>query len=205
MRQFRHSVSTSLEYFSSLYSWLNRFRQRVVHNPYSQVLAGHHLSIRSTPRADRARKSPLTVEPVGWLIRNATRPVFHKGKLVTKRKKNLKRKRPVENAAAVKIRKTGGGLWPLFLDADSHSCLEKPPQKTLRLSHIYHRPYHYQSISNQSSFLKTIRGGCASIKKIPFLSGADGVVSKRSRSLLIYPRSAPFLFEFTNHPVCAAK
>src|SRR5215469_733458 len=171
MRQFRHSVSTSLEYFSSLYSWLNRFRQRVVHNPYSQVLAGHHLSIRPTPRADRARKSPLTVEPVGWLIRNATRPVFHKGKLVTKRKKNQKRKRACGKCRSYE--NPQNRRWPLaaFLDADSHSCLEKPPQKTLRLSHIYHRPYHYQSISNQSSFLKTIRGGCAINKKIPFLSG----------------------------------
>src|SRR5215471_9719046 len=161
MRQFRHSVSTSLKYFSILYLWLNRFRQRVVHNPYSQVLEGQHLSIRSTPRADRARKSPLTVEPVGWLIRNATRPVFpQRGNSLQKEKRTKKEKGPVENAAAMKIRKTGGGLWPLFLDADSHSCLEKPPQKTLRLSHIYHRPYHYQSISNQSSFLKTIRGGC---------------------------------------------
>ena len=42
------------------------------------------------------------------------------------------------------------------------------------------------------------RGGCAIKKTIPFLSGAAGVVSKRSRSLLI-------LFEITNHPVCAAK
>src|SRR5215467_8024211 len=49
------------------------------------------------------------------------------------------------------------------------------------------------------------RGGCAINKKIPFHCGADGVVSKRSRSLLIYARSAPFLFEFTNHPACAAK
>src|SRR5215468_12099051 len=33
-----------------------------------------------------------------------------------------------------------------------------------------------------------------------------GVVSKRSRSLLICPRSDPyFLLEITNHPVCAAK
>ena len=39
------------------------------------------------------------------------------------------------------------------------------------------------------------------------LSGADGVVSKRSRSLRINIREAHliFLLEFTNHPVCAAK
>ena len=34
------------------------------------------------------------------------------------------------------------------------------------------------------------RGGCAINKKIPFLSGADGVVNKRSRSLLIDIREA---------------
>ena len=51
------------------------------------------------------------------------------------------------------------------------------------------------------------RGGCAINKKIPFLSGADGVVNKRSRSLLIDIREAHlvFLFEFTNHPVYAAE
>jgi hypothetical protein len=54
-------------------------RQRVAHNPYSRVLEGHHLSIRPAPRADRARKSPLIVESIGVAIRNATRPVFHKG------------------------------------------------------------------------------------------------------------------------------
>src|SRR5262249_20875255 len=61
-------------------------RQRVAHNPYSQVLEGHHLSIRSAPRVDRARKSPLTVDAVGAAIRNATRPVFHKGNSSTKEK-----------------------------------------------------------------------------------------------------------------------
>src|SRR5215813_14257313 len=51
------------------------------------------------------------------------------------------------------------------------------------------------------------RGGCAIYKKIPFLSGADGVVSKRSRSLLMNIRVAHlnFLLEFTNRAVCAAK
>ncbi len=61
------------------------------HNPYSRVLEGHHLSIRSTSRTDRVRKSPLTVDSVGWLIRNATQPVFHKG-LAKKRKTNQKTK-----------------------------------------------------------------------------------------------------------------
>ncbi len=52
------------------------------HNPYSRVLEGHHLSIRSTSRTDRVRKSPPTVATVGWPIRNATRSGFPQGKLV---------------------------------------------------------------------------------------------------------------------------
>src|SRR5215475_14800061 len=57
-----------------------------------------------------------------------------------------------------------------------------------------------------SSFPSVFKEGWLRLsKKVPFLSGADRVVSKRSRSLLICPRSAPYLFEFTNHPVCAAK
>jgi hypothetical protein len=62
------------------------------HNPYSRVLEGHHLSIRSTSRTDRARKSPLTVDAIGWLIRNATRPVFHKGNSSKKEKRTKKEK-----------------------------------------------------------------------------------------------------------------
>src|SRR5262249_8623768 len=38
------------------------------------------------------------------------------------------------------------------------------------------------------------RGGCAISKKISFLSGADGVVSKRSRSLLMNIRVAHLNF-----------
>ena len=50
------------------------------------------------------------------------------------------------------------------------------------------------------------RGGWAINKRVPFLTGADGVVRKRSRSLLINIRVAHLiLLEFTNHPVCAAK
>src|SRR5215475_958069 len=57
-----------------------------------------------------------------------------------------------------------------------------------------------------SSFPSVFKEGWLRLnKKVPFLS-ADGVVSKRSRSLLRkHPRSAPYLLEFTNHPVCAAK
>src|SRR4029450_11506345 len=71
-----------------------------VRNPYSRVLEGHHLSIRPASRPDRARKSPPTVESVGWLIRNATRRVFHKGNPLQKEKRNKTEKRPVENDAA---------------------------------------------------------------------------------------------------------
>jgi len=119
-----------------------------VRNPYSRVLEGHHLSVRSTSRADRARKSPSTVDAVGWPIRSATQPVFHKGnpfkKEKEKRTKKEKEKRPVENAAAMEIRQIGG-LRRLLLDADSHSCLEKP-RKSTRLFHIYHRPDYDPSI-----------------------------------------------------------
>jgi hypothetical protein len=47
------------------------------------------------------------------------------------------------------------------------------------------------------------RRGARGIKP---LDAEGGVVSKRSRSLLIDARAAlPILFEITNHPVCAAK
>jgi hypothetical protein len=66
------------------------FRRRVAHNPYSRVLEGHHLSIRRAPRADRVRKSPSIVDPIGAAIRNATRPVFHKGNSLAKEKRTKK-------------------------------------------------------------------------------------------------------------------
>jgi hypothetical protein len=62
------------------------------HNPYSRVLEGHHLSIRPAPRADRARKSPSIVEPIGEPIRNATRTVFHNGNSSKKEKRTKKEK-----------------------------------------------------------------------------------------------------------------
>src|SRR5215510_5543716 len=50
------------------------------------------------------------------------------------------------------------------------------------------------------------RGGCAINKKIPFLSGADGVVSNFEQNM---ERYADIYMEatrpFTNHPVCAAE
>jgi hypothetical protein len=71
---------------------LKSFRRRVAHNPYSQVLKGHHLSICPALRADRVRKSGLTVDPVGLSIRNATRPGFPHRETHQKRKKNQKEK-----------------------------------------------------------------------------------------------------------------
>jgi hypothetical protein len=81
--------------------------------------------------ADRVRKSPLTVDAVGWTIRNATWPVFPEGKLL--KTKRPKRKRPVENAAAVEIDK---GCLRRFLLDDSHSSLNREK----RPIHSYHSP-----------------------------------------------------------------
>src|SRR5439155_14910531 len=67
-----------------------------VHNPYSRVLEGHHLSVRWTLRPDRARKSPSTVETVEWHVRNAIRPVFPEGNCY-KKKKNQKEKEACGN------------------------------------------------------------------------------------------------------------
>src|SRR5262245_5507193 len=61
-------------------------------NPYSRVLEGHQLSIPPASRTDRARKSPSIVDSIGWLIRNATRSVFHKGNSSKKEKRTKKEK-----------------------------------------------------------------------------------------------------------------
>jgi hypothetical protein len=63
-------------------------------------------------------------------IRNATRPVFHKGNS-SKKEKEKRTKKEKENGLwkmpqLWKSAKTIGGLRQLLLDADSHSCLEKP-------------------------------------------------------------------------------
>src|SRR5262252_1119657 len=75
------------------------------HNPYSQVLEGHHLSICPALRADRVRKSGLTVDPVGLSIRNASRPGFPQGKLIKKKKTNQKRKTMWKLPQSVEINK----------------------------------------------------------------------------------------------------
>jgi hypothetical protein len=78
------------------------------------------------------RSSPIN-EPDAELF-SGTVPIF------TKKEKSSKKERkgrPVETAAAVEIEQ--GSLRRYLLD-DFHRCLEKPPQKTLRLFHSYHRP-----------------------------------------------------------------
>jgi hypothetical protein len=125
---------------------LKSFRRRVAHNPYSQVLKGRHLSICPALRADRVRKSGLTVDPVGLSIRNATRPGFPQGKLIKKKKKkNQKKEKPVETAAAVEINK---GSLRQFLLEDFHSAW-----KSLR--------------KNRSGFPTVTTGPAATVTKTP--------------------------------------
>src|SRR5438067_678951 len=77
---FRH------QWITPLFPRLRTLPAGSAHNPYSGVLEGHHLSICPAPRADRVRKSPSTVDTVGWLIRNPTRPVFPEGNSLPKEK-----------------------------------------------------------------------------------------------------------------------
>src|SRR5262245_36033677 len=79
------------------------------------------------------------------------------------------------------------------------------PKELTRISHRS-PPVRYQ-LQEAGSFPSVFKEGWLRLKKkVPFLSGADGVVSKRSRSLLLNIRVAHLiLLEFTNHPVCAAK
>jgi len=70
--------------------------------------------------ADRVRKSPLTVDAVGWTIRNATWPVFPEGKL-------LKTKRPKTKKACGKCR-IGGNPQKTRIP---HTMLGKASQERL--------------------------------------------------------------------------
>src|SRR4030095_11700221 len=129
---------TSIPTFSISCPGVKPFRRRVAHNPYSRVLEGHHLSIRPTPRAGRARKSPPIVKPIGEVIRNATRPVFHKGNSLIKEKRTKKEKQNSlwKMPQPWKSAKQSGGLRRLLLDTDSHGCLEKPRKSTEAFPHL---------------------------------------------------------------------
>src|SRR5437879_6027071 len=86
---FRH------QWITPLFPRLRTLPAGSAHNPYSGVLEGHHLSICPAPRADRVRKSPSTVDTVGWLIRNPTRPVFPEGNSLQKEKEPKRKKAAV--------------------------------------------------------------------------------------------------------------
>jgi hypothetical protein len=129
------------QYISPLFPRFKTVPVGSAHKPYSRVLEGQHLSICPASRADPRRKSPLTVDPVGWLIRNAAQPVFHKGNSLQKEKEKRTKKEkenPVENAAAVEIGKKH--RWP----SAPFSLCRFPPllgkaSLDARLSHISHR------------------------------------------------------------------
>ena len=75
--------------------------------------------------ADRVRKSPLTVDAVGWTIRNATWPVFPEGKL-------LKTKRPKTKKACGKCRIRGNPQKTRI----PTRCLEKPRKNGSAFPHF---------------------------------------------------------------------
>ena len=136
---FRHQTQLS-PYVSQA---VEDLPEESAHKPYSRVFERHHLSICPFSPSDRVRKSPEIVDTLGWLIRNAIRPVFHMGKLAKEKEKRTKKEKENGPWKMPQLWKSAGesvGLRPLFLAADSHSCLEKPRQKMARLSHIYHRP-----------------------------------------------------------------
>src|SRR5215475_3212116 len=63
-----------------------------------------------------------------------------------------------------------------------------------------------QGISKSMTKVGWFRDGPIPLRFQGGVARSAGVVRKRSRSLLICPRSDPyFLLENTNHPVCAAK
>jgi hypothetical protein len=186
--RFRHLQT------SPSFPWFKTRPAGSAHNPYSRVLEGHHLSIRSTSRADRARKSPPTVETVGWLIRNATQPAFHKGNSSQqekeKRTKKEKEKRPVENAVAMEIRKRIGGLRQHFLIRIPTATLEKPRYASA-FPHFPQGPATIHSYE-ENFHLKNYKGWLRHEPKsrVASLAGADGVVLVNHR-----------LFVDQHHPV----
>jgi hypothetical protein len=180
--------------------WLPSFKTipaGSAHNPYSGVLEGQHLSIRSTPRPDRARKSPSTVDAVGWLIRNATQPVFHEGNSLQKEKRTKKEK---EN-----------GLWKMpqlwksakpsvaygtFLSMRISTAAWKSLEKARGFPTFTTGPITIINME-ETFILKTIRGGCA-IKKIaappPLKAQTGWSLTSRSAEL-----TTPAL---SRHPSC---
>jgi hypothetical protein len=83
----------------------------------------------------------------------------------------------VENAAAMEIREQNGGLRQLLLDADSHSCLEKPRKQRSAFPHLPQGPVTIHSYE-ENFHLENYKGWLR-IKKISRSSfeSADGVVS----------------------------
>jgi len=111
---------------------------------------------------------------VGWLIRNATQPGFPQGKFVTKRKKNQKRKRPVENDALWKSANKSvafGSIFLMRIPTAAWKSLAKPlgfPTFTTGPAAI-HSMNHNLHIKNYKWWLRPER----KVAKLPW-PGADG-------------------------------
>jgi len=73
---------------------------------------------------------------VGWLIRNVTQPVFHKGNSLQKKKEPKKKKGLWKMPQLWKSAQESDAFGHFFLDADSHSCLEKPRQRRSAFPHF---------------------------------------------------------------------
>src|SRR5215475_3580643 len=91
------------------------------------------------------------------------------------------------------------GSIPRFQGVSQLSSVQTKSKKELR------QFYAYPKIKElPAQFLN--RGGCAINKKIPFLNGADGVVSKFQQNKVRYADIYKEATQpFTNHPVCAFK
>jgi len=110
----------------------------------------------------------MTVETVGWPIRNATWPVFPEGKLLENKNDSIT-KSLWKMPQRVEIRKEGG--FPQLLGKASQKQLGFPTFPT--------GPAAGTTKTNTKTkyTLIPIRGGCASKKKERSIrSGADGVV-----------------------------
>jgi hypothetical protein len=157
-------------------------------------------------RTDRVRKSPPTVEAVGWPIRNTTWPVFHKGKLIDKEKEKRTKKekeRPVEMPRLWKSATTSVASGGIYLIADSHSRLEKLRKKRSAFPHS-HRRGGCVFIMFLSTPLKTIRGGrvCAAgeVSPLSYCGGRNAgrsAASTLSLGVLRYPRIRSLSTKFT--------